>query len=187
MRRKNMAKKTILIVLVLGLALSGLAFANGQKEGTAQAPGQAAPDQGNQVYGGPGFGGMHMIVTNGPKLTLTGTVSVHNLIHPVLKSGDKSYELLVPRVLVYEAGVKEGAKVSVEGYQVVSPAANPNDGVAAAYLYVTKATVDGKDYDLTQLRGPGMMRGYGPGYGPRGMMRGNGYGRGGMMRDFDDF
>jgi hypothetical protein len=176
-----MAKKTILIVLVLGLAFSGIAFANGQKEGTAPAQGPAATGQGNQVFEGPGYG--HMIVTNGPKLTLTGTVSVHNLIHPVLKSGDKTYELLVPRILVREAGVKEGAKVSIEGYQVVSPVPGTDDGVTATYVYVTKATVDGKDYDLTQVRGP-MMRGYGP---RGGMMMGGGNGPRGMMRDFDDF
>ncbi|HEY9595630.1 MAG TPA: hypothetical protein VHE79_14220 [Spirochaetia bacterium] len=182
-----MTKKTILIVLVLGLALTGVTFANGQKEGTA--PGQG-PTTDQQLPGGPGFGPGygHMIVTNGPKLTLAGTVTVHNLIHPVLKSGDKSYELLVPRVLVYEAGVKDGAKVSVEGYQVVSPVPGADDGVSATYVYVTKATVDGKDYDLTQIRGPmmGKFRG-----GFHGGMMGGGYGYGfgprGMMRDYDDF
>jgi len=184
-----MTKKTILIVLVLGLALTGVAFANGQKEGAAT--GQGTTDQ--QAPVGPGFGPGygHMIVTNGPKLTLSGTVSVHNLIHPVLKSGDKTYELLVPRVLVYEAGVKEGAKVSIEGYQVVSPTPGFDDGVTATYVYVTKATVDGKDYDLTQLRGPmmgGFRQGFGGGMMGWGMMGGAyGYGPRGMMREYDEF
>ncbi len=157
-----MAKKILAVSLVLGLALAAASFANGQKEqGFPAAPGQ------------PGF--------TGQKLVVTGSVQFQNLIHPTLKSGDKVYELMVPRYLVYQVDVKEGAQVTVEGYQVrdMPPWQLGNDNDIA--LFVTKATINGKDYDLSQFRGP--MGGYGYGRGP-GMMGGwgRGYGRGyGMM------
>jgi hypothetical protein len=177
-----MGKKVFTAALILGLALSGIAFASGQKDQTTQGPaasGQSAQDQVGPGMMGPG----HVIVTTGQKLVLTGSVAWHNLIHPVLKSADKSYELLVPRVLVREAGVKEGAQVTVEGYQVLTaPGLDQADGVTANYLFVTKATIDGKSYDLSQLRQTRGMRGRdGDGYGPRGMM--GGYGPRGMMGD----
>jgi hypothetical protein len=156
-----MAKKIFAVTLVLGLAFAAVSFANGQKE-----PGVA----------GPGPAG------NGQKLVLTGSLSYQNLIHPTLKSGDKVYELMVPRYLVYQADLKEGAQVTVEGYQVRgmhSWAQGDDDDVD---LFVTKATINGKDYDLSQFRGP-MAGGYG--YGRGGMMGrgwGGGNGRGyGMM------
>ncbi len=173
-----MAKKIMMVSLVLGLALAGMAFASGQKE-----PG--VPDQ-------PGV--------TGQKVVVTGTVSVTNLIHPTIKSGDKVYLLLVPRPLVYRSGVKDGTKVTVEGYQVQDmPRWQAVDG--AVGLFVTKATIDGKDYDLSQYRGGRFAGpGYGPGYGygpcpgPRyGMMGWGGRGprgpRGPMMGggwDWDD-
>jgi hypothetical protein len=145
-----MAKKILIVSAVLGFALASLAFAGGQKEPTV--PGQAAP------------------LTSGQKLTLTGPVSFQNLIHPTLKSGDKVYELMVPRYLVEQAGLKEGAKVTVEGYQVA-------EDDATIDVFVTKATIDGKDYDISQFRGRGPM-----GDGPRGNSpMGNGRWGGGMM------
>jgi hypothetical protein len=176
-----MGRKILTAALILGMALSGIAFANGQKEQNGQGP--ATPGQSAQNQGGPGMMGPgHIIVTTGQKLVVTGSVTIHNLIHPVLKSADKSFELLVPRALVREAGVKEGAQVTVEGYQVLSgPGVDQGDGVAVTYLYVTKATIDGKSYDLSQIkprRGPRGRGGYG--YGPQGGMM-NGYGPRGMM------
>jgi hypothetical protein len=157
-----MAKKILAVSLVLGLAFAAVSFANGQKEpGASAAPGQAG---------------------NGQKLVLTGSVLFQNLIHPTLKSGDKVYELMVPRYLVYQADLKEGAQVTVEGYQVrgMPPWAQGDDGNID--VFVTKATINGKEYDLSQFRGP-MAGGYGYGRG-RGMMGGwgGGYDRGyGMM------
>ena len=156
-----MAKKIFTISLVLGLALAGMAFAGGQKEPGVQAPAQAGPD------------------ANGPKVVVTGSVSINNLIHPTIKSGDKVYELLVPRYLVYRSGVKEGTKVTVEGYTVQGrPAARQSDD-GNIDLFVTKATIDGKDYDLTQYRGGRFANGDRGGYcgGPRGRWMG-GPGRG---------
>lgn len=145
-----MAKRiTIIASLMLMAALS---FANGQQEPAAAAAGQ-------QI------------------ITVKGALTFENLIHPTLKSADKTYSLLVPRYLAYQAGLKDGAEVSVQGYVVQNlPGWNAPDNA----LFVTKATINGKDYDLSQYRG-GMMGGNGA-YGPGGMMGGayGGYGRGMM-------
>ena len=161
-----MTKKMLAVSLVLGLVLAAVSFANGQKEpGAAAVPGQAGNEQ---------------------KLVLTGSLSFQNLVHPTLKSGDKVYELMVPRFLVYQANLKEGAQVTVEGYEVrgmVSRAQGPGDD-GNIDVMVTKATINGKDYDLSQFRGR-MAGGYGRGMGMMGGgygMMGGGYGRGyGMM------
>lgn len=149
-----MAKKILAVSLVLGIALAAAAFANGQNE-----PFPAGTSQ---------------------KLVLTGSVSFQNLIHPTLKAGGKVYELMVPRPLVYRSGVKEGATVTVEGYQVTGMPRWADDKDDNIDVFVTKATIDGKEYDLSLYRGR-MMGGGGRGYGP-GMMGGRGRGYGpGMM------
>jgi hypothetical protein len=166
-----MAKKILSVSLVLGLALAGLAFASGQKE--PGVPGQAGPGAADQKV-----------------VVVTGSVSINNLIHPTIKSGDRVYELLVPRYLVYRSGIKEGAKVTVEGYTVQGTTMQRLSDDGNVDLFVTKATVDGKDYDLSQYRGR-FAGGYGCGGGPRGRwMGGPGRGfRGPMMGggwDYDD-
>jgi hypothetical protein len=164
MRRLNMAKKIFTVSLVLGLALAGMAFANGQKEPVAPVPGQAP-----------------LAGTTDQRLVVTGSVSIGNLIHPTIKSGDKVYELLVPRSLVYRSGIKEGAQVTVEGYLVQGMPMWQQGDDGNLDLFVTKATIDGKDYDLSQYGGR-MAGAYG--CGPRGGWtgsRGYGYGRGPMM------
>ena len=72
-----MARRVFILSLVAAVALATTAFAAGQKDNATAASSAAA--------------------TTGPKLTLTGPVSFTNLVHPTLKSGDKVYELLVPR------------------------------------------------------------------------------------------
>jgi len=146
-----MAKKLLLASLLFAVALGGLAFAAGQADSTPNLPGPA---------------------TTGDKLTLSGTVKVTNLINPVLSSGGKEYYLMIPRRLVYDVGVKDGAQVKIEGYQTAAAPRNAQADAKATYILVTKATVDGKDYDLST--GYGAMAG-----GMRGdMMSGK---RGGMM------
>ncbi len=167
-----MVKKALITTAVLCMALSGIAFASGQKEpaaaagqGGPAAPGQAAPAAPGQA-----------VPDESQKLVLTGAVAFQNLIHPTLKSGDKVYELMVPRRLVYQSGLKEGAQVTVEGYQLPDRSwGRWADDDANIHVFVTKATIDGKEYDLSQFRGPG--------YGPRGAWgRGGGRGWGrGMM------
>ncbi len=168
-----MAKKLIMVLMALSLATA--AFANGQNE---QGPG----------------GAFH-----GDKVTLKGTVSLQSFPQTILKVGDKEYLLMVPPYLVEQSGVKEGAQVTVQGYQMnylPRYGSSANDKNLTG-LFVTQATVGGKDYDLSNYGpgygprgygpGYGMMGGYGQGYGPGyGMMGGygpgGGYGRGyGMM------
>ena len=145
-----MAKKIFTVSLVLGLALAGMAFASGQKEPSAASP------------------------ATGEKLVVTGSISIDNLFHPALKSGDKVYELMVPRYLVYQSGVKEGARVTVEGYLVQGMPMGRQSDDGNIDLFVTKATIDGKDYDLSQYRGRSMGRMGGRGHGSRGAMMGSG-------------
>jgi hypothetical protein len=171
-----MVKKTLATIAALGLVLSAAAFASGQKEPPAAgsgapgsgAPGQAAPAQAARQ-----------------KIVLTGPLSYKNLIHPTVKSGDKVFELLVPRHLIFEAGLKEGSQVTVEGYKVPEGALRRPGDDGENEVFVTKATVDGKEYDLSRFRGgPGFGRrgGRGPGYGQQwGRGPGRGYGRGPMM------
>ena len=82
-----MAKKIFIVSTVLVMALSGLAFANGQKDATVPAASE--------------------------KVTLTGNVYLEGELHPLLKSGGKEYELMVPPYLVTQIDIKEGAEIKV--------------------------------------------------------------------------
>ncbi len=147
-----MAKKIIITLLALSLATA--VFAAGQNE---QSP-----------YG----------AFQGDKLILKGTVSLQDF-PPVLKSGDKQYALMVPPYLVDRSGVKEGAQVTVQGYQVRTPHFFGTSGDTNYIgVFVTEATIDGKDYDLSRYYGGWMMGGRTMGYGPGGGMMGRGYGPG---------
>jgi hypothetical protein len=166
-----MNRKVFVSALALLLALSAAVFANGKKE----APQARAGAQAEAVL--PPW-------ASGEKLTLTGTLSLKDSWHPVLVSGGKEYELHVPRRMTLDIDVKDGDQVSVEGYVVENPPSRtPDDG--ATDLFVTKATIGGKEYDLSQYRGAMMGRGMrgGPGGGPGGGRgwggdRGRGPGRG---------
>ena len=148
-----MAKKFFMVLMALSLATA--AFANGQNE---KAP--------NGAF-------------QGDKVTLKGTVSFQSFPHPVLKSGDKQYLLMVPPYLAARSGVKEGAQVTVQGYQLSDPITNAYTNTSYTGLFVTQATIDGKDYDLARYYGQMMFGGRGRGFGPGyGMMGGNGYGPG---------
>lgn len=88
-----------------------------------------------------------------------------------LKSGNKTYYTpRLGRLAGFVEGIKEGASVKLEGYERQFPAAPEY-----SMLMVTKATVEGKDYDLGQAGGACGF-GNGGGRGP------GGAGKGGMMR-----
>ncbi len=161
-----MAKRFFIILAALAVTAAA-AFATGQNE---QAAGS---------------------VFQGDKLVLKGTVSFQGLPHPVLKTSDKQYLLMVPARLVYLSGVKDGTQVTVQGWQLsqLPPGMRgfTGDDKSLLALFVTQATVNGKDYDLTRLYAERMMGGAGRGYGPRGMMGGygpgaDGYGYGPGLR-----
>ena len=153
-----MARKIFGIACTLAVFASLAAFGTGQKE---PAPAQGAPAQSSPAPS----------VAN-QKLVLTGNVYLQNEQHPVLKSGGKEYELMVPRYLVWNLDVKEGEEVTVEGYQVQGmPMHSQDDGDID--VFVTKATFRGKEFDLSGYRGE-MARG-----GRGQMMRGGGMWGGG--------
>ncbi|MCX7040353.1 MAG: hypothetical protein NT005_14615, partial [Spirochaetes bacterium] len=135
-----MAKKILISTLAM-LALAGAAFASGQKE-PAQPSAQAAAQKAAPA-----------VPSTSEKLSLTGTLSLEGNFHPVLKAGDKEYELLVPRYLTWNLDVKEGEKVSVEGYVVQGMPWRTSGDDGDVDLMVTKATIKGKEYDLSQYRG----------------------------------
>jgi len=170
-----MNRKTMWIALLaLAVAAAG-AFASGKKEEQNYGPGFYGPGPGGPGYAyGPGRGGRGWQGRGGPrgmpgpwaqdeeyglkfaeeKLTVTGPVSFQNRMHAELKADGKEYELMVPRFYLYELELEEGQQVTVEGYVA--------QGDDESYLWVTKAVIDGKEYDLEGRgpgRGPGMMRG----------------------------
>lgn len=164
-----MAKKIFLVSLALGLMLAGIALASGKQEaagpstGTAGAPSTAPSGSAQQATPS----------TGSERLVLTGSISLKDFPHPTLKSGDKEYELMVPWYVVDQSGLKEGDQVTVEGYTVPGMPRWSAQDAGDADLFVTKATIAGKDYDLSQFRAPMMGGGYGQGYGP-----GHGFGPG---------
>jgi hypothetical protein len=161
-----MNRKTMLIALLaLAVAAAG-AFASGKQEDKNYGPGfygrgrggcpGCGPAQSWQGRGGPrGFqapeGGLKFAEE---KVTLTGPVNYQNRMHAELKADGKDYELMVPRFYLYDLELKEGQEVTVEGFVA--------QGDDESYVWVTKAVVDGKEFNLEgprRGRGPGMMRG----------------------------
>jgi hypothetical protein len=167
-----MNRKTMLIALLaLAVAAAG-AFASGKKEEQNYGRGFYGPGPGGCGYGASrgwqGRGGPRGM--RGPwaqddkyglkfsedKVTVAGPVYFQNRMHAELKAEGKDYELMVPRFYLYELELKEGQQVSVEGYVAQGDDEN--------YMWVTKAVIDGKEYNLERGgrgRGFGMM-------GPRG-------------------
>ena len=161
-----MNRKTMLIALLaLAVAAAG-AFASGKKEEQNYRRGFYGPGPGGgrgwQGRGGPGGAQgpwadeEYALKFSEDKVTATGPVYFQNRMHAELKADGKDYELMVPRFYLYELELKEGQQVTVEGYVA--------QGDEESYMWVTKAVIDGKEYDL-QRRGRG--RGYGM-MGPRG-------------------
>ncbi len=161
-----MNRKTLWIALLaLAVAAAG-AFASGKKEEQNYGPGGCPGwGYGAQGRGGPrGLGGPwaqgeeNGLKFSEEKVTVTGPVYFQNRLHAELKADGTDYELMVPRFYLYNVELKEGQPITVEGYVA--------RGDEESYLWVTKAVIDGKEYDL-QRRGRG--RGWGPGMmGPRG-------------------
>ena len=156
------AKKIMLVLLIAGIAAAG-AFASGNKEDKSDA---ARPDW------------RRMPRWDGPELseetiTVTGELYFENRMHPELKSGSEEYELLVPRFYAYELELEEGQTVTVEGYIAEDmPCCDFEDEEhEEVHLWVTRAVIDGEEYDLQEDRRWGMM---GPGRGRRGGMMGPG-------------
>jgi hypothetical protein len=151
------AKRIIILLLIAGVAAAGV-FASGNKEdesdvtrpGWRRMPRGEAPDFSEET------------------ITVTGELYFENRMHPELKSGSEEYELLVPRFYAYDLDLEDGQTVTVEGYTVEGmPCFEDEEEV---HIWVTKAIIDGKEYDMEaggfrgghmgSRRGMGMM---GPG------------------------
>ena len=171
-------KSRIIAVSVI-LMLVGLVavFATGQKEDVERPYGPRG-----------GRGGMMGMwgADEGEKITVSGPVYFKDKLHPEIKSGDKEYELMVPRFALRNLDIEEGQLVSVEGYTVEGMYCE-EEGEEEVHLLVTKAKIGDKEYDLerdAQGAWGGRQGAWGtPGRGGRGhMMRGgngpNMHGRG---------
>jgi uncharacterized membrane protein YgcG len=74
---------------------------------------------------------------------------------PGIQVKDKTYYVQIPAWFYgFVDTLKEGASVKLEGYERTLPQAP-----AYSYLLVTKLSVGGKDYDLSNARGMGHMQG----------------------------
>lgn len=180
-----MKAKVVSIVLLAVAVSAPAAFARGTKDDAPQATGPWA-----RGWKGP--------EVSEKKTELSGTLSLKDW-HPVLKTDKEEVVLMIPGHRRYDVDVKEGDSVKVEGYMVEGgPRRGDKDQKA---LLVTKAVVNGKEYEIDQRSwgpmamgpgGPGMMRrphgrpyggmrggpgmmgqdwGPQPGYGPRGAWR----------------
>jgi hypothetical protein len=81
-------------------------------------------------------------------ITVTGQLYFENRMHPELKSGGEEYELLVPHFYVYELDLEEGQTVTVEGYAVEGMPCYEYEEEEELHIWVTKAVIDGEEYDL---------------------------------------
>ncbi len=144
------AKTLVFLFLIAGLAATGV-WASGDKEDQLQppAPGWRAP-QGEAP------------TVSEQTITVTGQLYFQNLMHPELKAGNQEYELLVPRYYAYQLDLEEGATVTVEGYTVEGLPCYEGEDEEEVHLWVTKAIIDGREYDLERggfwggRMGPGM-------------------------------
>lgn len=117
---------------------------------------------------------------------VSGAVNLDNSWFPTIVSGGTEYGVMVPRYYLASADLKDGQQVTVEGYlfEGTCCAGSPVEAEDASVIHVTKATIDGTEYDLSDqygyagpggMMGPGMMSNRGWGGTSRGRMpRGGG-------------
>lgn len=123
-------KKRLFILLALSMVIAGAVFATGQAE-TGPFPG--APR--TQAY-------------QPEMVSVTGTLSLQEGPRALLKTDKESYLLMYPFYLATDVEVKDGDKVTVEGYLLPSPRWNNQAELKA--IRVTKANIGGKEYDLSR-------------------------------------
>ncbi len=176
-----MNRKLMLGLLLAGLVVAAGAFASGNKEdknaqqgpgfygpGAYGCPGPAGWGRGMRGWGrgygpgpwmhGRGWDQDYGLKFSEEKVTVTGPLYFERRMHAEIKADGKTYELMVPRFYLYDLDLKDGQNVTVEGYVAA--------GDEESYMWLTKAVIDGKEYDLQRYgRGPMM----GPwGWGDRG-------------------
>jgi hypothetical protein len=86
-------------------------------------------------------------------VTVTGEVAFDEDGFPTITAKGVVYDLMVPRYYTYSTDVAEGSTITVEGYLLTSEN-HPMIDEGENHLQVTKATVDGEEYELDVDRGP---------------------------------
>jgi len=147
-----MYKKLFLILAVIAV-VAGISFAEGNKE--------KGVDENDWRRGSGSF--------SPETVELTGTISLNADGFPVLRSGGEEYVLMYPYFLDDDLEIQEGDEISVEGFLAPHPRRAEDDD--ATYVRVTKAIIDGEEYEIP--------------HGPRSNSRGSG--RRGCWGDDDDF
>ena len=132
--------KRIALALIASCALVGVAIA------------QPYGPMGGRFGGGPGSASPF---ANAKTITLDGTLTFVNQV-PALKTKDATYIIRMPGFFrtAYIDGIKEGATMKLEGYDLGNVPGQDNP-----YFFVTKASVNGKTYDVSQLVGGGRFAG----------------------------
>jgi hypothetical protein len=153
MNHKEFNMKRFIIVI----AIASIALAGASAQGFGQMPGP----------GGPGMqaAAPQAITTIEGKLSLVQG-------HPALAVKDKTYFVRLPQFMYgFIDGLKEGATVKLDGYEMAIPYATNS-----FFFHATKLTLGAKVYDLAQFTGGMGMKG--------GMMGGRqGGGPGGRFSD----
>ena len=155
-----MKHKKIKIMVLSALILAGTGIglmASGQPENTQQNPGA-----GQQYRGRAGGYGrmMHGNFNKEDEITVKGKLYYKSTLHPELKTDSAAYELLVPRFLIFDADIKEGTEVSVTGYKADNPPMDRSeDNDKDIHIFVTKAVINGKTYDIGSETGAYCMQG----------------------------
>ncbi len=142
--------KRFLVILAVLVIAAGMGFATGQSENPV--PGELN--------------------------TYSGTVHFEDNYEIVLKTDQGEYELMFPRFLIDEVDVAEGQRITVEGYEMPGSRMMRWEG-DEEHLMVTKATINGKEYDLGEEYGygPCLDGDYGHGMHGHGMHGGGMHGR----------
>jgi hypothetical protein len=158
--KKALLLTLVLIPILIGAAAVPGALASGQSEKRAPGYDRPGPPQGR------GYAERPAPTFSEETIAVTGPVYFRNRIHPELQSGGQEYDLLVPHVYAYELGLKDGQTITVEGHKVTGMPRFEGEDAAVTYLWLTKAVIDGKEYDVKRYRGGRHRGGRGPGWGP---------------------
>ncbi len=152
-------KKIILLTVVLTVITGMAVFANGEQEGDFDRAVRPWNLDGEEPE----------------LLSLSGTLRLEYGERPTLLTGGEEYELMYPPFLDDGVEIENGEAVTIEGFLVPGPRRSTDD--EENYLHVTKAVIDGEEYDLAMMGGPGgRFARKAPGYsgGRRGGMMGGG-------------
>lgn len=150
-------KKIILLTFVLTVIAGTAVFANGEQEGSF--------DDAVRPWRGEEF--------DGEIISLTGSLKLEEGEFPSLIADGEEYELMYPHFLDDGIELSDGQPVTVEGFLVPGPRWETEG--EELHLRVTKAVIDGEEYDL-EAYGPGFGPMMGGSYGgPRGGFAGRGY------------